>query len=89
MYRRIDESEVIDYSDSDFTGCVDFQKSTSGYIFMFASEAVSWRSAKQTLTATSIMEAEFVSFFFRLPHIVYGLRVSLLGLELWILYQGH
>ena len=45
-YRRIDKLEVIGYSDSDFAGFVDSQKSTSGYIFMFASGAVSWRSAK-------------------------------------------
>ena len=41
MYRRTDELEVIGYSDSDFTACVDSWKSTSGYIFMFASGAVS------------------------------------------------
>ena len=56
-YRWTDELEVIGYSDSNFTGCVDFCKSTSGYIFMFARGAVSWGSAKQTLTATSTMEA--------------------------------
>ena len=47
----------------DFAGCVDSRKSTSSYIFKLADGAVSWRSAKQTLTATSTMEAEFVSFF--------------------------
>jgi hypothetical protein len=55
--------EVIGYSDSDFAGCVDSRKSTSGYTFMMAGGAVSWRSAKQTLIATSTMEAEFVSCF--------------------------
>jgi len=63
MYRQTDTLEVIGYSDSDFAGCVDSRKSTSGYIFMMASGAVSWRSAKQTLIATSTMEAEFVSCF--------------------------
>ena len=29
MYRRTDNLEVIDYSDSDFVGCVDSCKSTS------------------------------------------------------------
>jgi hypothetical protein len=61
IYRRTDNLEVIGYSDSDFAGCIDSRKSTSGYIFLMASGAVSWRSTKQTLTATSIMEAEFVS----------------------------
>uniref|UniRef100_A0A2N9FCT2 Reverse transcriptase Ty1/copia-type domain-containing protein n=1 Tax=Fagus sylvatica TaxID=28930 RepID=A0A2N9FCT2_FAGSY len=58
IYRRTDNLEVIGYSDSDFAGCIDSRKSTSGYIFLMASGAVSWRSTKQTLTATSIMEAK-------------------------------
>ncbi|XP_052732449.1 secreted RxLR effector protein 161-like [Vigna angularis] len=50
-------------SNSDYAGYIDSRKSTSGYIFMLADGAVSWRSAKQTLTATSTMEAEFISCF--------------------------
>uniref|UniRef100_A0A2N9I4A8 Retrovirus-related Pol polyprotein from transposon TNT 1-94 n=1 Tax=Fagus sylvatica TaxID=28930 RepID=A0A2N9I4A8_FAGSY len=81
MYRRTDNLEVIGYSDSDFAGCIDSRKSTSGYIFLMASGAVSWRSAKQTLTATSTMEAEFVSCFEATSHGVWlksfisGLRI--------------
>ena len=41
MYRRPDSLEVIGYSASDFAGCVDSCKSTSGYIFKLADEAVS------------------------------------------------
>ncbi|KAL0428013.1 UNVERIFIED_CONTAM: Secreted RxLR effector protein [Sesamum latifolium] len=33
MYRRTKNLEVVGYSDSDFVGCVDSRKSTSGYIF--------------------------------------------------------
>ena len=81
MYRRMDNLEVIGYSDSDFAGCVDSRKSTSGYIFMMAGGVVSWRSAKQTLIATSTMEAEFVSCFEATLHGVWlksfisGLRI--------------
>ncbi|KAG4110494.1 hypothetical protein ERO13_D13G052366v2, partial [Gossypium hirsutum] len=64
----LENLEVISYSDSDFFGYVDSRKSTSGYIFMFASGVISQRSVKQILTATSTMEAEFVSCF-GLPHI--------------------
>ena len=63
IYRRTNNLEVIGYSDSDFVGCVDSRISTYGYIFKLADGAVSWRSAKQTLTATSTMKAEFMSFF--------------------------
>ena len=38
---------------------------------MLAGGAVSWRSAKQTLTATSPMEAEFVSYFEATSHDVW------------------
>ena len=63
MYRQTDNLDLVGYSDADFAGCVDSRKSTSGYIFIMAGGAVSWRSVKQTLIATSTMEAEFVSCF--------------------------
>ncbi|XP_057994493.1 secreted RxLR effector protein 161-like [Hevea brasiliensis] len=62
-YKRSSNLEVIGYSDSDFAGCVDDRKSTSGYIFMMSGGAVSWKSAKQTLIATSTMEAEYVACY--------------------------
>jgi len=63
---------VNGYSNSDFVGCIDSRKSTSGYIFMLAGGAVSWKSAKQTLIASSTMEVEFVSCFEATSHGVYG-----------------
>jgi hypothetical protein len=81
MYRQTDNLDVTGYSDSDFAGCVDSRKSTSGYIFMLAGGAISWRSTKQTLVATSTMEAEFVSCFEATSHGVWlksfisGLRI--------------
>jgi hypothetical protein len=33
--------EIVDYSDSDFAGCLDTEKSTSGYIFTLANGAIS------------------------------------------------
>ena len=61
MYKRSDYLEVIGYYNSDFAGCVDSQKPASGYIFMLASGAISWKSVKQTLVTTFTMEAEFIS----------------------------
>ena len=40
-YRRSDQLEIIGYSDSDFAGCQDSQKSTSGYIYLLAEGAKS------------------------------------------------
>nr|CAN81027.1 hypothetical protein VITISV_012091 [Vitis vinifera] len=68
MYRRTNNLKVVGYSDSDFAGCVDSRKSISGYIFILAGGVISWRSVKQTLTATSTMEAEFISCFEATSH---------------------
>ena len=59
-YRRLDNLEIIGYYDSDFSGCQDSRKSTSSYIYMLVGGAVSWRSAKQTIVASSTMAVEFI-----------------------------
>ncbi|RVW23420.1 Retrovirus-related Pol polyprotein from transposon TNT 1-94 [Vitis vinifera] len=62
MYRRTDSLEVIGYFDSDYAGCIDSQNQLQ--ICLYASRwSCFWRNAKQTLIATSTMEAEFVSCF--------------------------
>ncbi|XP_047953586.1 secreted RxLR effector protein 161-like [Salvia hispanica] len=40
-YRKSDQLEIIGYSDSDFAGCQDSRRSTSGYVFMLAGGAIS------------------------------------------------
>ena len=60
-YRHTDTLEVVGFTDSDYAGCVDDKKSTSGYIFMMFERAVSWKSVKQTLTTSSTMEVEYVA----------------------------
>nr|CAN69562.1 hypothetical protein VITISV_025832 [Vitis vinifera] len=73
--------EVFGYSDSNFAGCVDSRKSTSGHIFILVEGAISWRSIKQPLTATSTMEVEFISCFEDTSHgvwlksFIFGLRI--------------
>jgi hypothetical protein len=62
-YKRIDNLEVIGYSNADFAGCTDSQRSTSGYVFTLASGAISWRSCKQTITTSSTMYAEFIACY--------------------------
>ena len=62
-YMKSDQLQVIGYSDSDFAGCPDDRKSTSGFIFMMAGGAIAWKSVKQTLIATSTMEAEYVACY--------------------------
>ena len=81
MNRRTSNLEVVGYSDSNFAGCVDSRKSTSGSIFILAGGAISYRSIMQTLTTTSTMEAEFIccseatSHGVWLKSFIFGLRI--------------
>ena len=81
MYRQTANLDLVGYSDVDFASCVDSRKSTSRYIFIMVGGAVSWRSVKLTLIATSTMEAKFISCFEAasqvawLKSFIYGLRV--------------
>ena len=52
---------VTRYSDADWGGDLDDQKSTSSYIFQIGGTAISWRSKKQTCVALSTAEAEYVA----------------------------
>ena len=63
MYRQMDNLDVVGYSDIDFGNYVDSRNSASGCIFIMATLAISWSSVKQTLIATSTIEAKFILFF--------------------------
>jgi hypothetical protein len=82
-YRYTNHLEVVGYSDSDsdFARCVDSRKSTSGYIFLLAGGAISWRSSKQTTVATSTMEAEFIACYEATTHALW-LRNFIGGLKI-------
>ncbi|XP_072066053.1 secreted RxLR effector protein 161-like [Arachis hypogaea] len=62
-YRRSENLERIGYYNSDFAGCQDSRRSTSSCIFILAGGAIAWKSNKQTLVASSIVEAEYVTCF--------------------------
>jgi hypothetical protein len=44
-------------------GCLDTDRSTSGYVFKLAGGAISWSSSKQTVMTSSTMCAEFVACY--------------------------
>jgi len=60
QYNTQNSNMPIGYTDSDFAGHPDDRKSTSGYVFMLAGGAVSWRARKQPLVAFSTVEAEYI-----------------------------
>ena len=61
-YDRQDVMRLRAYSDSDWAGCLDDMKSTSGYLFSLGSGPFSWNAKKQATTAQSTAEAEYIAF---------------------------
>jgi hypothetical protein len=62
-YKRSDTLEIVGYSNLDFVGCKDTEKSMSAYVFLLAGGAISWKSSKQTVTTSSTMYVEFVACY--------------------------
>ena len=87
-YRRSDQLEIIEYSNSDFAGCQDSRRSTSGYIYLLAGGAISWKSAKQTLIASSTMAAEFIACYKASNHGIW-LRNFVTGLRILKDVENH
>ena len=46
VFRRVDNLEIVGYTDSDLTRCVDDRKSTFGYNSMLVGGVISWKSKK-------------------------------------------
>jgi hypothetical protein len=59
-YTKVDDFNLIGYSDSDFDGDKENGVSTSGYLLSLGSAVVSWRSHKQSVPTYSTIEAEYV-----------------------------
>jgi hypothetical protein len=55
-----DPEALYGYSDSDWAGDLDERKSTYGFIFFLAGNAVMWASKRQKSVALSSTEAEFI-----------------------------
>ena len=51
--------------------CADDKKSTTGYIFVMERGVVSWQGAKQFVTTSSTMEAEYVARYEAIHHAVW------------------
>jgi hypothetical protein len=62
-YEKSDNLEIVGYSDSDFMGCLDTNRSTSDYVFKLAGGAISWSSSKTAVMTSSMMYAEFVACY--------------------------
>jgi hypothetical protein len=54
-------SNLIGFTDSDYAGCIDDRKSSSGYAFKYGNCLISWHSSRQKTVSLSSTEAEYIS----------------------------
>jgi hypothetical protein len=59
------------FVDSDWAGCPDTRRSTSGFVFILNGAAISWKSKRQTSVALSTAEAEYVSASSMVQEVIY------------------
>ena len=59
-YEKGSNDKLVGYSDAAYGNSVK-QRSTSGYVFILVSGLVSWSSRKQPITATLLLEAEYIA----------------------------
>ncbi|XP_048235722.1 uncharacterized mitochondrial protein AtMg00810-like [Ricinus communis] len=60
LYKKGEKSDLIGFTNSDYTGDQDDRKSTSSYVFKLWSGVISWSSRKQPIVTLSTTEAELV-----------------------------
>ncbi|KAA0060231.1 Retrovirus-related Pol polyprotein from transposon TNT 1-94 [Cucumis melo var. makuwa] len=61
FYKKGEKSSLVGFTDSDYAGDLGDRKSTSVYVFMMSSVAISWCSKKQPIVTLSTTEAKFVA----------------------------
>ena len=61
MYKKRSSNELIAYTDNDYTSDLTDRKSTSGYVFLLSSGAMSWLSKKHLIVTLPTTEAKFVA----------------------------
>src|SRR6266481_3249583 len=54
---------LMGWADADFAGCLDTRRSTSGFVFLLGSGAISWSSKRQATVSTSTCKAEYIASY--------------------------
>ena len=60
-YGHVSSFRLCGFVDSDWAGCLEDRRSTSGYVFNLGSGAICWSSKKQETIALSTSEAEYIA----------------------------
>ncbi|GJU28889.1 retrovirus-related pol polyprotein [Tanacetum coccineum] len=57
------KSKLVGYFDAGYLSDPHKARSQTGYVFTYGYTAISWRSTKQSLTATSLNHAELIALY--------------------------
>jgi Reverse transcriptase (RNA-dependent DNA polymerase) len=60
-FQRQGEVKITGHCDSDWGGCKDTRRSTTGYVFQLGGASISWSSRRQKTVALSSCEAEYMA----------------------------
>ena len=80
-YQKLEDEELIGYTDADWAGDLDDRHSTTGNIFMMGGGPVSWLSKKQAIVALSTSEAEYVALSFATQEVVWLMKLLITDLK--------
>lgn len=74
-FSRCTSPYLVGYSDADWVGCPDIERSTSGFCVFLGSNLISWFAEKQSTISRSSSEAEYHSVLFTLAESVWIYRL--------------
>ena len=60
VFSKSANKDLTGFTDSDYAGCIEDRKSTSGYVFKYGECIISWNSSKQKTISLSSTEAEYI-----------------------------